>query len=99
MSLDDFRFDGSRKLKLNSMTTGAGAEAREKKAALVEKTEANIAEACELQEKLYASRREALIIVLQARDAAGKDSLIKKVFSGLNPAALEVNAFKAPSST
>ena len=38
-------------------------------------------------------------IALQARDAAGKDSLIKKVFSGLNPAALEVHSFKSPNAT
>ena len=88
MSLDDFRFDGSRKLKLSAMSTCAGTEARERKAELTELTAANIAEACDLQEKLYAARQESLIIALQARDAAGKDSLIKKVFSGLNPAAL-----------
>ena len=39
------------------------------------------------------------MIALQARDAAGKDSLVKKVFSGLNPAALEVHSFKTPTST
>lgn len=99
MSLDDFKFDGSRKLKLNAIASGAGDEAKEQKAELVKKTAENIAEACELQEKLYAERKEGLVIALQARDAAGKDSLIKKVFSGLNPAALEVHAFKAPSST
>ena len=38
-------------------------------------------------------------MAIQARDAAGKDSLIKKVFSGLNPAGLTVHAFKAPTST
>ena len=46
-----------------------------------------------------AAGEEGLIIAIQARDAAGKDSLIKKVFSGLNPAGLEVHSFKAPSKT
>ena len=54
--------------------------------------------ACELlQEKLYAAGTEGLVIAIQARDAAGKDSLIKKVFGKLNPAALEVHSFKSPS--
>jgi PPK2 family polyphosphate:nucleotide phosphotransferase len=50
-----------------------------------------------LQEKLYASNRWAVLIVLQAMDAAGKDSVIKHVMSGLNPQGVEVHAFKQPS--
>ena len=80
------------------MPTVAG-DRKKDKAELVEKTAKNIARAAELQEKLYAAGQEGLVIALQARDAAGKDSLIKKVFSGLNPAALEVHSFKAPNST
>ena len=51
----------------------------------------------ELQEKLYASDRWSLLIVLQGMDAAGKDSLIKHVMSGVNPQGVEVHAFKQPS--
>lgn len=98
MSAKDYRFDGSRSVSLKDMPTGAG-DAKACKAELVQKTQENIARAAALQEKLYATGQEGLIIALQARDAAGKDSLIKKVFSGLNPAALEVHSFKAPSST
>ena len=98
MSAKDYRFDGSRRVSLKDMPTGAG-DAKACKAELVQKTQENIARAAALQEKLYAAGQEGLIIALQARDAAGKDSLIKKVFSGLNPAALEVHSFKAPSST
>ena len=98
MSVKDYRFDGSRNVSLKDMPTGAG-DAKACKAELVQKTQENIARAAALQEKLYAAGQEGLIIALQARDAAGKDSLIKKVFSGLNPAALEVHSFKAPSST
>ena len=98
MSAKDYRFDGSRNVSLKDMPTGAG-DAKARKAELVQKTQENIARAAALQEKLYAAGQEGLIIALQARDAAGKDSLIKKVFSGLNPAALEVHSFKAPSST
>ena len=98
MSAKDYRFDGSRSVSLKDMPTGAG-DAKACKAELVQKTQENIARAAALQEKLYATGQEGLIIALQARGAAGKDSLIKKVFSGLNPAALEVHSFKAPSST
>src|SRR5205807_7980491 len=51
----------------------------------------------DLQERLYAADRWAVLIVLQAMDAAGKDGLIKHVMSGLNPQGCEVHPFKAPS--
>src|SRR5712692_1048439 len=51
-----------------------------------------------LQEKLYAQDRWAVLIVLQALDAAGKDGVIKHVLSGVNPQGCEVHSFKAPSN-
>lgn len=51
-----------------------------------------------LQEKLYADGSQSLLIILQAMDAAGKDSLIEHVFSGVNPQGCEVTSFKTPSS-
>lgn len=51
----------------------------------------------ELQEMLYAQDRWALLIIFQAMDAAGKDSTIKQVMSGINPQGCEVYSFKAPS--
>jgi PPK2 family polyphosphate:nucleotide phosphotransferase len=51
-----------------------------------------------LQEKLYASNRWSVLIVLQAMDAAGKDGVIKHVMTGLNPQGVEVHAFKQPSA-
>jgi PPK2 family polyphosphate:nucleotide phosphotransferase len=51
----------------------------------------------ELQQRLYASDRWSVLIVLQAMDAAGKDSLIKHVMSGLNPQGVSVHSFKQPS--
>ena len=50
-----------------------------------------------LQERLYADDRWSVLIVLQAMDAAGKDSIIKHVMSGINPQGCEVHAFKQPS--
>ena len=51
----------------------------------------------ELQEKLYASGSHSVLIILQAIDAAGKDSCIKHVLSGINPQGCHVSSFKAPS--
>ncbi|MGZ5938319.1 MAG: polyphosphate kinase 2 family protein [Rhizomicrobium sp.] len=52
----------------------------------------------EMQQRLYANGRWAVLIVLQGMDAAGKDGVIKHVMSGINPQGCEVHAFKAPSS-
>ena len=52
----------------------------------------------ELQEKLYADGSKSLLVVLQAMDAAGKDSLIEHVFGGVNPQGCSVTSFKTPSS-
>jgi PPK2 family polyphosphate:nucleotide phosphotransferase len=52
----------------------------------------------ELQDKLYAQDRWALLLVFQAMDAAGKDGAIKHVMSGVNPQGCQVSSFKSPSS-
>lgn len=52
----------------------------------------------EYQEKLYAENSRALLVILQALDAAGKDSTLKHVMSGVNPVGCQVYSFKAPSS-
>jgi polyphosphate kinase 2 (PPK2 family) len=51
----------------------------------------------EIQEKLYASNRYSVLIIIQAMDAAGKDSIIKHVMSGLNPQGVNVTSFKTPT--
>ncbi len=53
----------------------------------------------EWQERLYAEGKQSLLIVFQAMDTGGKDGVIKKVFSGMNPAGVYVAAFKAPTPT
>ena len=52
----------------------------------------------ELQNVLYADGRHGLLILLQATDAAGKDSTIKHVMSGVNPQGVKVYSFKQPSA-
>jgi PPK2 family polyphosphate:nucleotide phosphotransferase len=51
----------------------------------------------ELQERLYAEHRWAVLVVLQGLDAAGKDGVIEHVMSGVNPQGCDVHPFKAPS--
>jgi PPK2 family polyphosphate:nucleotide phosphotransferase len=52
----------------------------------------------DLQARLYAEDRWAVLIVLQGMDAAGKDSVVAHVMSGVNPQGCEVHSFKAPSA-
>jgi len=52
----------------------------------------------ELQDKLYAQNQWAILLIFQAMDAAGKDSTIKHVMSGVNPQGCQVYSFKAPSA-
>jgi PPK2 family polyphosphate:nucleotide phosphotransferase len=57
----------------------------------------NLDQLSDLQEKLYADRRQALLIVFQAMDAGGKDGAIEYVFSGVNPQGCAVTSFKKPT--
>lgn len=52
----------------------------------------------DLQQKMYAQDRQGLLLIFQAMDAAGKDSTIKHVMSGVNTQGIEVHAFKRPTS-
>jgi len=52
----------------------------------------------EMQERLYAENRSAVLAIFQAMDAAGKDGAIAHVMSGVNPQGCQVHAFKAPSA-
>jgi PPK2 family polyphosphate:nucleotide phosphotransferase len=52
-----------------------------------------------LQSAFYADRRFALLVILQGRDASGKDGVVKGVFRSVNPMGCEVTSFKVPSET
>lgn len=60
--------------------------------------EDGIEKIAEFQQKLYAQDTYSLLIILQALDAAGKDSTIRHVMSGINPQGCQVFSFKAPSA-
>ena len=97
MSLKDYMLDGSRKLELDKLPTNSKKDKVDKEE-ILEKTKENLEKMRELQDRLYADGREGLIIVLQAMDAAGKDSTIKHVMGGVNPQGVEVHSFKTPSA-
>jgi PPK2 family polyphosphate:nucleotide phosphotransferase len=59
--------------------------------------EGHVRELSSLQERLYASNRYAILLILQAMDAAGKDGVIKHVMSGVNPQGCQVFSFKHPT--
>lgn len=95
--LDDFKVTSS-KFDLSKMPAKADCSKADK-AKYVEETARLAIEIQELQEALYADGREGLIIVLQALDAAGKDSLIKHVMGAFDPQGVDVRSFKQPSSS
>ncbi len=58
---------------------------------------AHVTRLSDLQQKLYAANRHALLLIFQAMDAAGKDGCIRHVMSGVNPQGCQVSSFKHPS--
>ncbi|MEY4483845.1 MAG: hypothetical protein RL693_1297 [Verrucomicrobiota bacterium] len=63
----------------------------------VSKLTALKAEINEMQSQMYAQNRYSMLVIFQATDAAGKDSTIEHVFSGVNPQGVEDSSFKSPS--
>jgi PPK2 family polyphosphate:nucleotide phosphotransferase len=59
--------------------------------------EEHVERIAKLQQKFYADGRFALLVVLQGRDASGKDGTVRKVFRGVNPMGCDVTSFKAPT--
>jgi PPK2 family polyphosphate:nucleotide phosphotransferase len=96
MDTKEYRYSGDRKFNINGFDTADTGEFKDRDgcAALFEK---NVRRLEAYQDKLYAARKDAVLILFQAMDAAGKDGAIKHVFSGLNPSGVEVYSFKQPT--
>lgn len=98
MDIQEFRFTGKNKFSIKKAQTSI-ADLYEDK----EDYEAQLADYHSkldaLQSMMYAHNRYGLLVILQAMDAAGKDSTIKNVFSGINPQGVQMYAFKRPSDT
>lgn len=95
---DRYRFDDGKKFRLKQVdpadTAGLKSELKGEAQTLLQQSVQHLAD---LQQKLYADDRWAVLLIFQALDAAGKDGTIKHVMSGLNPQGVEVHSFKAPS--
>jgi PPK2 family polyphosphate:nucleotide phosphotransferase len=96
MDLSRFRVQPGRRVSLRTYDP-AGTEPFKSKKKAEGRLERGVKRLAELQERLYAQDRWAVLIVFQAMDAAGKDSVIKHVMSGLNPQGTQVYSFKRPS--
>lgn len=96
MKADKYCFDGSRPCELRRLPCDSREDGVDK-AKIVEKTESNLQKMAALQDAFYADGREGLILILQALDAAGKDSTVKHVMGGLNPQGVQVTSFKQPN--
>ena len=94
---DEFRVPPNRKIKMKDYDAGftAGYEKPEDPEELLAEGVARIAE---LQDKLYAENRQSLLVIFQALDGAGKDSVIRHVLSGVNPTGVQVFSFKVPNA-
>lgn len=93
--LKDFIVNGDKKIKLKHFATTPDDSISKEK--IIKKTKANLEEMERFQDKLYSEGKEGLVLIFQAMDAAGKDSTIKNVMSGLNPQGIDVHSFKQPS--
>ena len=82
-------------MKLSHLATRAPEEVDKEKTK--EQTLTLLSHLQEKQDILYAQQQYSLLIILQGLDASGKDGLVKKVFSGVNPMGCQVKAFKAPT--
>ncbi|UQN07558.1 polyphosphate kinase 2 family protein [Deinococcus sp. QL22] len=95
MNTDQYRVKSGQKVSLKDwITDDTGGYDKEDSKILLDKLEAELAE---WQERLHAEGKQALLIVLQARDAGGKDGTVKHVFGAFNPNGVQVSNFKVPS--
>ena len=95
------RVDPDTKIKLTKIAsddTGTYDAKDDGKTRAQKKTEGLLEKLRALQERLYASGSQSLLIVLQGMDTSGKDGTIKHVMSGVNPQGCSVTSFKAPST-
>ena len=97
MAFKKYVYDGTKKFMIAKSSTDETSLCKDRKDAEA-KMQANAEEIDKLQEKLYAEKKEGVIFLFQAMDAAGKDGTIRAVLSALSPHGVHEVAFKAPSS-
>jgi PPK2 family polyphosphate:nucleotide phosphotransferase len=97
MDLDRYRVQEGEKVKLEKWPTKVNPWYKSKKDYEKHLSD-HVSQLRDLQSKLYAYNRYALLLIFQAMDAAGKDGAIKHVMSGINPQGCQVFSFKQPSA-
>ena len=97
IDIKDFEYNGDKKFKIKKTPTKIKDfyESEEQYELLIAEIKDKIDK---LQSLMYADNRYAMLIMLQASDAAGKDGTIRAVLSGVNPAGIAVHSFKRPTS-
>ena len=99
--VDRYRVTDGKKFRLNDYdprdTASLSDRGKKAKARARDLLEQGIARLADLQDRLYAQDRWGVLVIFQALDAAGKDSTIKHVMSGVNPQGVQVSSFKVPS--
>ena len=98
LNYDDFRVTEGMKFSLSDFPTEIKKKDVDKELGelLIQK---DVEELSSLQDILYADKHLAVLIIIQAMDAAGKDGTIKHIMSGVNPEGVRVTSFKSPSAT
>ncbi len=94
--VEPFRIDGSKEFHLKSHKPGEKGDLDKEAANKI--IDVNRGRLRELQEKLYAHDRWSVLLIFQGMDAAGKDSAVEHVMSGINPQGCQVFYFKQPTS-
>lgn len=97
MSIKKYKYPQSHRFEIKDFKTNDKGEFASREEA-VEEFIANLKEIHTLQQRLYAERKESVIFIFQAMDAAGKDGTIRTVFSTLSPHGVKEFCFKAPST-
>ncbi len=97
IDLPDLRVRPGSKVRLKSIDTDSTGSYESKETA-TKHLRKGVEELRRMQEMLYAQDQQALLLVFQAMDGAGKDSTIEHVMSGVNPQGCQVFSFKSPSS-
>ncbi len=92
-----YRYDGSEKFNIRKVSTNETSLVKDRDEAEYFLQRNNV-QIDELQQKLYAEKREGVIFLFQAMDAAGKDGTIRAVLQCLSPHGVHEAAFKSPSS-
>jgi PPK2 family polyphosphate:nucleotide phosphotransferase len=93
-----FRVESGKGFRLKNVDPGDTGGLKLEKDHAAEILDKGVEVLADLQDRLYAQDKRALLLVFQAMDAAGKDGTIKHVMSGVNPQGCQVFAFKTPSA-